>query len=70
MIKKFLKFIYGALRQLASLIPVGNVILFEASYDYGGNAGAVYSYLKNHEYSKKYKLVWVSKNKSAFKKDG
>lgn len=46
MIKKFLKFIYGALRQLASLIPVGNVILFEASYDYGGNAGAVYSYLK------------------------
>ena len=43
MIKKFLKFIYGALRQLATLIPVGNVILFEASYDYGGNAGTVYS---------------------------
>ena len=70
MIKKFLKFSYGVLRQLATLIPVGNVILFEASYDYGGNAGTVYSYLKNHEYSKKYKLVWVSKNKSAFKKDG
>ena len=70
MIKKTLKFLYGILRKLALLIPVGNTILFEASYDYGGNAGAVYRYLKENGYAKKYKLVWTTDNYHSFVKDG
>lgn len=70
MINKIFKLIYGILRKFASFIPVGNVILFEASYDYGGNSGTVYRYLKENNYNKKYKLVWASKNYSSFEKDG
>lgn len=40
-----------------------NIIILEGHNDFDSNAGAFYQYLLENEYNKKYKIVWLLKNK-------
>lgn len=70
MIRKILHIMYGILRKMAKLIPIGNLILFESLNDYDGNSYEIYKYLTENEAYKKYKLVWVAKNIDNIPNDG
>lgn len=62
--------LYGLLRYIASVLPVGNVILFESLNDYDGNSGAVYQYLVQNGYHKKFRMVWAARDLSRIPDDG
>lgn len=65
-----IKKLYGFFRYCAMIIPVGNVVMFESLNDYDGNARAVYDYLVQNGYSKKYKFVWAARNLENIPNDG
>lgn len=43
--------------------PLQNKILIESHNDFDCNGGAFYNYLIEHEYNKKYKIVWLVRKK-------
>ncbi len=43
---------------LLSLLPVGNIILFESHSDFSDNSRALFEYLIKHDYNIKYKMIW------------
>lgn len=43
--------------------PLKNVIIIESHNDFDSNGGALYDYLINNEYNKKYVIVWFLRNK-------
>ena len=68
--KKLLHFGYQMLRKIFYFLPIRNIIIFESSDDYDGNAKSVYQYLVDHSYDKKYTLVWAAKNIKNIPNDG
>ena len=44
-------------------LPVKNFIVIESHNDFDSNGGALYDYLIEHGYNKKYKIFWLLKNK-------
>lgn len=47
-----------------------NLIVMESEGDFSDNAYALYEYLKDNGYLKKYKVVWLVNNVKAFSKEG
>ncbi len=43
--------------------PLKNIIIIESHNDFDSNGGALYKYLLDNEYTKKYKIIWLLKNK-------
>lgn len=44
-------------------LPLKNFIVIESHNDFDSNGGALYDYLIEHGYNKKYKIFWLLKNK-------
>ena len=58
MIKKFIK---GLLYKL----PLRNVLIFSSLNDYDCNSGALFEYLIENVYDKKYKFIWITHRKGS-----
>lgn len=42
--------------------PLQNIIMIESHNDFDSNGGALYNYLIDHRYNRKYKIVWLIKH--------
>lgn len=43
-------------------LPLKNIIIIESHNDFDCNGGAFYKYLLDHDYNKKYMIIWLLKN--------
>jgi len=50
-----------------SLFKIKNVLVFESHADYGDNSRAIFDYLVDNGYNKKYKLYWFVNDENQFK---
>lgn len=64
---KFPKYMLNLDKLIFSKLKMKDIIVIESHNDFDMNGGAFYNYLIDNGYNKKYKIIWLIKNKNKYK---